>query len=171
MFIKLLSTTYKPLTSNYTPIPSRHRKDFFFPKKDLFYRVSCCLSSVWKSVKTLCPCPGTASDRNSRPVQPAEILILIQSSSRAERGLLLCCVAWLPNQLCRPERATTPQQSRALQHTQYYCDLRNFQIFSSQSSLLSFRLPENQKTKSICPRSLTGNISLSSLLMMPWPTR
>merc|ERR1711953_903279 len=42
----------------------------------------------------------------------------------------------------------TPQQSRALQHTQYYCDLRNFQIFSSQSSLLSFRLPENQKTKS-----------------------
>ena len=58
MFIKLLSTTYKPLTSNYTPIPSRHRKDFFFPKKDLFYRVSCCLSSVWKSVKTLCPYPG-----------------------------------------------------------------------------------------------------------------
>ena len=50
-------------------------------------------------------------------------------------------------------------------------NLRNFQIFSSQSSLLSFRLPENQKTKSICPRSSTGNISLSSLLMMPWPTR
>ena len=108
--------------------------------------------------------PDFHRNRNRILVQLTE-LVWILPGNRAERGTN-SSVASLPCLALKPAVQPEPQHAALL--TTVFCAIFRF---SQPASLLSFTLSHYQKTKSTCPKSSIGNISLSSPLMMPLPTR
>ena len=118
----------------------------------------------YKKSKKIVFSPDCHRNRNRILVQLTE-LVWILPGNRAERGTN-SSVASLPCLALKPAVQPEPQHAALL--TTVFCAIFRF---SQPASLLSFTLSHYQKTKSTCQKSSIGNISLSSPLMMPLPTR